>query len=229
MAQLAFNHKFIQKFAAFQPFVCFLHLSFATTLSAAPAQAPAPDARLDAIFEHYQSLKDFKADFKQVKQLTSEGLELKSNGTLTVSFGRALLWDVKAPGRLTVFLSPELLEIRAGEGARQTKNKYDLKSSAASEKIVESLKELTALLSMNREEVAKQYVVGSEGEALTLTPKKPRQFARVRMTPFASANAKAPWIDRIDIDEVSGDKLLLDFDAPVKSDTQWIDAWKATP
>lgn len=222
MAQLSFNLKFIQKFAAFQPFV--LLFSWASVL-AAPATSPTPDARLDSIFEHYQGLKDFKAGFQQVKHLAAEDLELKSNGTLTVSFGKALLWDVQTPGRLAVFLSPQVLEIRAGEGSRQTKNSYDLTSPGHSEKIVESLKELTALLSMNRDEVAKQYTVGSDANALTLTPKVPRQFAKVRMIPETDGK----WLDRIDISEVSGDTLVLDFDTPVKTDTQWIDAWKAAP
>jgi outer membrane lipoprotein-sorting protein len=191
---------------------------FGKALAATPAQ------KIDELFGYYQELKDFSAEFQQTKQLHAEGLELKSSGTLKVSLGRALLWDVEAPARLTVFLDASTLRVHAGEGKTATDTTYDLKTSAYSEKLAQGLKELTALLSMNKDEVAKGYDVAAEekaGEApsLILTPKVPHQFKRVRMT------VAGRWIGRIEIDEASGDRLLLDFKPPQAAGTEWIGTW----
>jgi outer membrane lipoprotein-sorting protein len=203
-----------------------LKIAFISALMAAPsgllaAPAGTPAAEIDKLFGYYQELKDFSAEFQQTKQLHEEGLELKSKGTLKVSLGHALLWDVQSPAKLTVFLDASTLRVHAGEGKTATDTVYDLKTSTYSEKLAQGLKELTALLSMNKDEVAKGYDVGAEPSgALILTPKVPKQFARVRMT-----TASGKWIGRIEIDEASGDKMLLDFDAPRHAGTEWIGTW----
>jgi hypothetical protein len=186
----------------------------------AAAGGSSATARVDKVFGYYQDLRDFSADFQQVKVLRVEGMELRSRGTLTVSLGRSLLWNVTSPARMAVFLDGTTLQMRAGEGAGEKRTTYDLKSSGLSEKIADQMQELTALLAMDRVLLAKHYDLTPEPAGLLLTPHKPRQFARVRMR-----LASGRWIDRIEIDEASGDRLLLDFAPPTKVDRNWTDAW----
>lgn len=176
---------------------------------------------MDKLFKHYQDLKAFEANFKQKKLLKQEGLEIDSSGRLSVALGTALLYEIKAPGRLAVFLDQDHLEIRSGEGAKATKNKYALKGGEYSEKIAENVKELTALLAMNRTELDKTYAVTEEHGKLVLTPANPKQFVRVVMT-----LGTGDWIRRIDIEERSGDSMALDFEEPRPAGLQWIETWQ---
>jgi len=194
-------------------------------LVAAPAVQVAKEPALATqMYSYYQGLKDFSADFQQTKTLKVEDVELKSSGTLKVSLGRALLWDIKSPGRLSVFFDQSLLRIRSGEGATATTATYDLKTGNYSEKITANMRELTALLAMDKAAMADQYTVTADGQQLNLQPKKIRQFLQVSMRV-----AKAGWIASIKIAEVSSDQMLIEFAAPQKTDTKWIETWTNMP
>ncbi len=181
----------------------------------------AEPAAVDKLFKHYQDLKTFEANFKQKKQLKLEGLELASSGSLHVALGKALLYEIKAPGRLAVFLDADNLEIRSGPGPKETRNKYALKGGEFSEKITENIKELTALLAMDRTELDKTYAVTEEQGKLVLTPANPKQFVRVVMTLGGGT-----WIQRIEIEERSGDSMGLEFEEPKATGTGWIETWQ---
>jgi hypothetical protein len=195
-----------------------LALAAAETLGAPAARA----SPLDRVFSYYQNLKDFSATFRQTKTLAAEGLTLKSSGVLRVSLGRALLWSVEEPAPLAVFLDAERLVLRSGAGNKATTTAYDLKTSSFSEKIAASMKELTALLAMDRVALTASYDVADREGGLVLTPRHPRQFKRVRMAVQPGA---APWINGLAIDELSGDRMDLSFAAPVKGDSRWMEAW----
>lgn len=210
----AVHYRLIKKIAA-------IHL-FVLALCAASSGRAEP-AAMDKVFKYYQDLKTFDANFKQTKLLSQEKLELKSEGTLRVSLGHGLLYEIKSPGRLTVFLDQDKLEIHAGEGAAATVSRYALSGGEYSEKIAENLHELTALLAMNRQELAKTYEVTEDKATpgtLALTPKVARQFSRVVMVVEPAA-----WIKRIEIEERSGDRMVLDFEAPRPADAGWVKAW----
>jgi outer membrane lipoprotein-sorting protein len=177
-------------------------------------------ADLDETFAFYRELRDFRADFQQTKRLESEGLELRGRGTLHVSLGKALLWDVVAPARLTIFLDDRQLAIRSGEGKAASETRYDLTKPGYSQKIAENVRDLAALLAMNHAEVEGRYTVKDEKGTLTLTPKTPRQLARIQLHPSAGN-----WIQRLTIEEVSGDRLTFDFERPEKIDATWTAQW----
>ena len=99
-------------------------------------------------------------------------------------------------------------------------SRYALHGGEYSEKIAENLHELTALLAMDRVELAKTYDLTEAAGVMALTPKVPRQFARVTM-----ALGDASWIKRIEIEERSGDRMVLDFEAPRAADASWVEAW----
>lgn len=189
----------------------------------APTAALAQGPLVDRIFQYYQGLASFEVDFTQSKTLRAEGITLDSRGALRVALGRALLYEIKAPGRLAVFLDDQALEVRSGVGAKATRSRYLLKGGEYSEKIAENLKELTALLAMNRAQLDQAYKVSEEPGRLLLVPAVPKQFVKVVMTVEAGAS---PWIKRIEIEEKSGDQMALEFEAPRKSDARWIEAWQ---
>lgn len=198
-----------------------IKICFAIHGFVAAATAFAEPTTIDKLFKHYQDLKVFEADFKQKKLLRQEDLELESSGTLHVALGKALLYEVKAPGRLAVFLDDQALEIRSGDGKKATKSRYELQGGAYSEKIADNLKELTALLAMDRAALDKSYTVTAEPGKIVLTPVRPRQFVRVVMTLGSGL-----WLRRLDIEERSGDQMVLDFAEPKATGTQWIETWK---
>lgn len=199
----------MQVFLAVQPFVA--------------CGALAKPASLDGTFAFYQSLKTFTADFAQEKALKAEGRTLKSSGRLTVTLGDALLWEIQKPAHLAVFVDRAKLEVHSGDGKAAKVTTYDLKDAAYSEKLAENLRELTALLAMDRATLEARYTTTVEGAKITLTPKTVRQFSKVVLT---QADA-APWIAAIAIDEVSGDTMRLTFAKPAPGDARWSDAWKA--
>jgi hypothetical protein len=195
---------------------------------ARPALAAA--SPVDRIFDFYRSLKTFTADFEQVKTLKAEGLTLKSSGRLTVTLGSALLWEIRKPAHLAVFVGRERLVIQSGDGAAQKTTTYALKAAAYSEKLAEGLRELTPLLAMDRAALEERYTVtDSYAPAhptmqITLRPKTVRQFSKVDLV---RADGYDAWIESIYIDEASGDTMRLTFAKPVKGDASWADAWKA--
>jgi hypothetical protein len=174
------------------------------------------------LFARYRRLGAFTADFKQTKELKLEGLTLKASGTLSVAMGRAVLWQIREPAPLAVFVDGRKLRIESGAGATAAVAVYDLKAAGYSEKIAESMRELTSLLSLDYDKVNESYQIAADGGVVTLTPRKQHQFSKVRIVVKDGRT-----IARIEIDELSGDRLLLDFAAPKPTDTRWVDSWTA--
>lgn len=185
-----------------------------TLCSAAAAETTSvTEAQLAEHLRLYSTIKTLEADFHQVKDLRELGMQMKSEGRLTLRRPDAVTWEVRKPARVKVELDPNGMRITSGEGKTatvQTFSTAQMGASMSGDKDASSLRDLVAWLKLDAHALAEQYAIATTGgNRFFFTPKKPGPIASMEME-----LAKAGHLSKLVLNESSGDRMTLEFSRP---------------
>ncbi|MBS1961834.1 MAG: outer membrane lipoprotein carrier protein LolA [Bdellovibrionales bacterium] len=179
---------------------------------------PVSETALAEKLRFYASIKTLETDFHQVKDLRDLGMQMKSEGRLTLRRPDAVIWEVRKPARVKVELDSKGIRITSGEGKSatvQTFSSSEMSAQMQKDKATSSLHDLVAWLKLDAHALSEQYAITTTGtdargqSRFVFTPKKPGPFASMEME-----LAKAGHLAKLVLNEASGDRMTLEFARP---------------
>lgn len=175
----------------------------------AAVETPVSAAELNEKLTFYRQIDRLEADFRQVKDLHEMGMQMKSEGRLTLLAGESVVWEVLKPSRVKVELDPSGIQVTRGEGTGKTVEKItsaDMPKGADGS----SLRDLIQWLRMDAKILSAQYTVTrTTKDHFIFTPKTPGPFSRLEMDLPGRG-----YLRKLILRETSGDQMTLEFSAP---------------
>ncbi len=177
------------------------------------AAAPLSSTALAERLHLYQSICRLDTTFSQVKRFKQMAMKLESRGSLHVERPSGFEWKVTEPSPLSVSLRGGILKITSGVGKSAETQVFKLETfgEANASRELRSLTSLMAWLSMDAAKLAAVYRVEATGDDFTFIPKD------ASASPFVQLNlrlAKSGALERLEIEERSGDSVSLTFAPP---------------
>jgi len=181
-----------------------------TLCSASVARAtPVSEAALAEKLKFYASIRTFEADFKQRKELREMGMEMKSEGRLTLRRPSTVIWEILKPARVKVELGTKEIKITSGEGANATVQSFS-SDQLPDDKGASSMRDLVAWLKLDAKALSEQYVITkTPADRYLFEPRKPGPFLSMEM-----ALSKKGHLETLVLNETSGDRMTLTFAKP---------------
>jgi outer membrane lipoprotein-sorting protein len=192
-----------------------LHLIALLTLGAVfpasgwAAETPVTENELATKLRYYSSIRALEADFRQVKNLREMGMQMKSEGRLTLRRPDSVIWEVTKPARVKVELTSAGIRITSGEGTTATVQSF---SAAQMPKDGDALglHDLVAWLRLDAHALSEQYTI-------TRTTTDHFIFAPKKIGPFKTMEmdlSGAGQLTKLVLNESSGDQMTLQFGKP---------------
>ena len=176
---------------------------------AGAAESTVTEAMLAEKLRFYAALGSLEADFKQVKELREMGMDMKSEGRLTLKRPDVVVWEILKPARVKVELGTTGIKITSGEGANATGQSFSA-DQMPQDKGASGMRDLVAWLKLDAKALSEQYVI-------TKTPAERYLFEPRKTGPFKSmemALAKDGHLETLVLNEASGDRMTLTFAKP---------------
>lgn len=179
-----------------------------TLLFSAPGFAPEnqalSEAEFSSILHRYQSFSSLKTSFTQIKTITDLGIQLKSEGTLSINRPSTVIWQVLKPGPLTVTINDKQVSME---------NETFLLSSAPS-KVSQKLALMISWLKMDTAKLYENFsILRLRENVYRLTPRQKKSDA-MGIGAFEITLNSQGYVERVLITEVSGDLLEILFLKP---------------
>lgn len=185
-------------------------LGFCAALAGSEAPSPVTEGQFAEKLRNYKTIAHLKTKFRQTKSFRNIDMTIKSEGTLELSPPGGVIWKILKPSYVMVSMNKDQFTMGAGQGSEYSEQTIRLSEVNSSQK--KSLAGLVAWLEMNPEKLYAQYEISKTAENSFLffpKDKKENPFKSLTMTLDNKGNLK-----QLLIDEVSGDKLKMDFDPP---------------
>jgi outer membrane lipoprotein-sorting protein len=183
------------------------------------AAEPLSQAELAKKLKFYASISTLSVTFKQTKNLKDMGVQLKSEGRLSLHRPNKVVWEITQPSPLEVTLEHDQIQIRSGRGpAAQVQT---LKMSEASlDQPTQSMAGLIAWLNLDARALSEQYkVFAKDSNSFRFEPKQKD------LMPFDNLEmslGKDGQLKRLTLHEVSQDTLDIEFGPPTFSRSRGI-------
>jgi outer membrane lipoprotein-sorting protein len=186
----------------------------AALLVASEARADDVDDALEEIRKARKAITTLKATFKQTRTIGLMAADVHSTGKMWLVRPDRLRWELDPPDAVTYWIGPEGIAVKSGDGVTKI-------GKSAAGKFAAVLEDLMILLGGDLAKLKKRYdlsIERPEGKlAVSARPRDPelkKQLALLRLTAEASL-----WrIERVEIQEPSGDKSLIAFTTFVKNE-----------
>lgn len=160
-------------------------------------------------FKKLNELTNFEVSFSQIKTLKELNFTIRSKGDLKVSKPGNIVWKVTHPSYLEVNISPNDVTISSKEmdGTTQTQT-YRCDKKLKSVEGYSSLLNLMSLLSMDVEQLIKEYDIIKKGKGTFLfTPKLRSDIFKNILVQFGNDDL----IKNVELREISGDTININF------------------
>ena len=160
-------------------------------------------------FRKLNELNMFEVSFIQVKTLKDLNFTIKSVGSLKVSKPSNIVWKVVQPSYLEVNISSNRVTILSKEmdGSSQ-KQTYEYEKRPKNAQSYSSLLNLMSLLTMDIEQLMKEYVITKKGkEAFLFTPKIKSDIFKNILIQLRDDHL----IKSVELLETSGDTMHISF------------------
>ncbi|MCX6112776.1 MAG: outer membrane lipoprotein carrier protein LolA [Proteobacteria bacterium] len=184
-------------------------LLFLTSLAWFSLSAYSNNEEIKQQFKKLNELANFEVAFQQTKMLKDLNFTIKSSGNLKVSKPSNIVWKVTQPSYLEVNIDPDTVTIVSKEMDGTTQKqiyKYDKRPKNAEG--YSSLLNLMSLLSMNIEQLVKEYdIVEKSKKKFLFTPKLKSDVFKNILVQLGNDNL----IKRVDLQESSGDTINIIF------------------
>jgi outer membrane lipoprotein-sorting protein len=188
-------------------FPIFASLILGVTLCA--ADTPVTEAQLGEKLRFYAGIATLESDFHQVKDLKELGMQMKSEGRLTLKRPDSVIWEIRKPAHVKVELDLKKIRITSGDGASATVQTFTA-DQMPKDKDASSLRDLVAWLKLDAHALADQYVITKTTEDhFNFAPKKTGPFRTMEMD-----LSKAGHLKTLTLNETSGDRMILSFERP---------------
>ncbi|MDP2877075.1 MAG: outer membrane lipoprotein carrier protein LolA [Holophaga sp.] len=170
------------------------------------AQTPKPSAA-EALTAHLQNTPRLHVAFTQTRTLAALSRPLKTSGRLVLARELGVIWQVQKPLNLTYVVGPKGMMEVGPDGKAKKKNAKDVPMVAQMGRI------LQALLQGRWSALEEFFTLRAEGSSerwkIILVP-KPQTATFLKGVQITGGR----FIDRIHVDEPSGDAMDLVFDRP---------------
>jgi hypothetical protein len=185
-------------------------LTQGASLSARSAVAvPVTEQELAAKLRFYAKIGTLETDFHQVKVLKELGMEMKSEGRLTLKRPDSVVWEVTKPAPVKVELGRAGVRITNGEGASARVENFPT-AEMPKEGSASSLHDLVAWLRLDAHALSTQYAIAKTApDHFIFTPKKPGPFRTMEMDLSQDGHLK-----KLVLNEATGDQMRLTFAKP---------------
>lgn len=162
------------------------------------------ESEFSAILHRYQNFFTLKTQFTQVKTITDLGIQLKSEGTLTIIRPSTVVWKVLKPSPLTVTINDKQVSME---------NEVFLLSSAPSQ-VSQKLAFVISWLRMDTHTLAENFSIRRTHENVyQLLPKQEKKDSLIIGSFEITLNSQG-YVERVIITEISGDRLDIHFAKP---------------
>ncbi len=175
----------------------------------AAAEFKVSEAELGEKLRFYTTFQSLEADFHQVKDLKEMGLQMKSEGRLTLKRPDTVVWEVTKPAHVKVELGAAGIRITTGEGVSATIQNYPA-DQMPKEGDGASLHDLVAWLKLDAHALANQYAITrTNADHFIFAPKKNGPFKTMEMDLSGAGH-----LEKLILHEASGDQMTLRFGKP---------------
>jgi hypothetical protein len=168
------------------------------------------EKELSQVLGMYKAIAKMEVPFHQVKKLKEINLPLSSDGILKVQ-QPDVIWEIKKPSHLVVFLTPQQIRIESGDGTEkstQVIHRGDLGQGKESQ----SLQSLVSWLQMDAHQLSQEYAISRlanqeylfEPRAKAVSP-----FEKLQMT-----LSSKKYVQHLTLFEKSGDSIEISFGEP---------------
>src|SRR4051812_614438 len=89
---------------------------FLTSLSQFVKAAPVGPEELAQLLKFYAPIRSLSVPFQQMKHLSEMGIDLRSEGRLTVHRPDEIIWEILKPSHLTVVIDKTAVRLSEGDG-----------------------------------------------------------------------------------------------------------------
>jgi outer membrane lipoprotein-sorting protein len=177
--------------------------------SAGPSESSVSEGELTEKLRFYATLGSLEADFHQVKDLRELGMQMKSEGRLTLRRPDSVIWEVTKPARVRVELGSAGVRITSGDGQAASVQTFSA-DQMPKDRDASSLHDLVAWLKLDAHVLAAQYTITkTTGDHFVFTPKKSGPFKTMEMD-----LSRAGHLEKLILNETSGDRMTLTFGRP---------------
>ncbi len=167
------------------------------------------ETQLGEKLRFYAGIATLEADFHQVKDLKELGMQMKSEGRLTLRRPDTVIWEIRKPAHVKVELDLKGIRITSGDGRAATVQAFSA-DQMPKDQDASSLHDLVAWLKLDAHALAEQYTI-------TKTTENHFDFAPKKAGPFRSMEmdlSKAGQLEKLTLNETSGDRMILSFERP---------------
>lgn len=166
----------------------------------------------------YKTLKTLKTTFKQVKRLKDVGIEMKSEGTLTLTRPDKIIWRVTQPAFVELQMHGKRVDLITGEGKETKKQTWGLEEALDSN-THKSLEGLVSWLQIDIPTLHKHYEIHELGvNQFRCVPRGNSFVTALRLQLHPKGHLEKLWLE-----EKSGDEIELTFNTPTVSKHSHID------
>jgi len=167
------------------------------------AEAPSPDA----LTAHLKAFSVLHVDFTQTRTLAALSRPLKSSGSMTLAREQGVLWQIRKPLALGFLIKPRGLQEVDADGRARPGTAKDAPMVAQMGRIFQ------ALLQGRWSALDELFTLRAEGSPerwrIVLAP-RPRTAAFIKAIQISGG----PFIDKVQVEEPSGDRMDLVFERP---------------
>jgi hypothetical protein len=158
----------------------------------------------------YKEVMEFRVNFHQVKALKEMDLELKSEGSLHFNRPEEFEWEIFKPARLLFKLHGDIFTMESGSGEHKSVERMKI-GDMPSDGGAKGLSALIAWMKLDVDALEAKYkIIAIQPRSFHLQPREETSMLKgmdVKINPLG-------YIERLGIQEVSGDSLDIHFDKP---------------
>jgi outer membrane lipoprotein-sorting protein len=175
------------------------------------AATPVSEQELAENLKLYASISHLEVGFKQTKTLKDMGIQLKSEGKLTLTRPDQVVWEIKSPGSVRISFNKSEIRIQSGKGADATTQVLKV-GEASSDQAEKSMAGMMAWLNLDSKSLYDQYNIFAEGKHTFRF--EPKQKSASPFSDLQMILGSDGQLNHLTIHELSGDVIDTEFDRP---------------
>ncbi|MBF0316022.1 MAG: outer membrane lipoprotein carrier protein LolA [Oligoflexia bacterium] len=161
----------------------------------------------------YQQIKTLFVKFEQTKKVKSLGVEIKSQGNMTVRHPDFILWKITAPSEMSVTMSgSNVIIVSKNFEGKELIQKYNFQNML-SDRTSKSMLYLTKWLQLDAKFIADNYTIYElEKNHYQFHPKQKEE------SPFSELEiqvSKRGDVSKLILKEINDDEIYFTFESPV--------------